>query len=118
MFPQILLLIILGMILIIPFEHLFLKKDSESIDSGREKPVQKTTIGTMIILSIIVASSQLLGATLAIIAISISLPLYWGERRLKVLIPYIIGFPLFVVLLFNIVLGVHFEPGLLKFILN
>jgi putative tricarboxylic transport membrane protein len=118
MFPQILLLIILGMILIIPFEHLFLKKDSESIDSGREKPVQKTTIGTMIILSIIVASSQLLGATLAIIAISISLPLYWGERRLKVLIPYIIGFPLFVVILFNIVLGVHFEPGLLKFILN
>ena len=72
----------------------------------------------MIILTLIVIFSQILGATLTIIAISIALPIYWGERRLKVLIPYIIGFPLFVILLFNIVLGVHFEPGLLDFIIN
>jgi len=55
MFPQILLLIILGMILIIPFEHIFLKKS---------------------------------------------------------------GFPLFVIVLFNIILGVHFEPGLLDLLKN
>ena len=72
----------------------------------------------MIILTLIVIFSQILGPTLTIIAISIALPIYWGERRLKVLIPYIIGFPLFVILLFNIVLGVHFEPGLLDFIIN
>ena len=118
MFPQILLFIILGMVLIIPFEHIFLKKSGKDIDGSRKKPVAKSTIGTMIILTLIVIFSQILGATLTIIAISIALPIYWGERRLKVLIPYIIGFPLFVVLLFNIVLGVHFEPGLLKFILN
>ena len=53
-----------------------------------------------------------------IIAVSISLPIYWGERRLKVLISYVIGFPLFVIVLFNIILGVHFEPGLLELIKN
>lgn len=118
MFPQILLFIILGMILIIPFEHIFLKKNGKNIDAGRDKPIEKSTLGTMVILSTIVASSQILGAAITIIAISIALPLYWGEKRLKVLIPYIIGFPLFVIILFNIVLGVHFEPGLLELIKN
>ena len=118
MFPQILLIIILGMILIIPFEHIFLKKNGKNIDSGRDKPIERSTIGTMVILSTIVASSQILGAAITIIAISIALPIYWGETRLKVLIPYIIGFPLFVIILFNIVLGVHFEPGLLALIKN
>ena len=50
--------------------------------------------------------------------VSISLPLYWGERRLKVLISYVVGFPLFVIVLFNVILGVHFEPGLLDLIKN
>ena len=118
MFPQILLIIILGMILIIPFEHIFLKKNGKNIDAGRDKPIEKSTLGTMVILSTIVASSQILGAAITIIAISIALPIYWGEKRLKVLIPYIIGFPLFVIILFNIVLGVHFEPGLLALIKN
>ncbi|MDA9564832.1 tripartite tricarboxylate transporter TctB family protein [Alphaproteobacteria bacterium] len=118
MFPQILLIIILGMILIIPFEHIFLKKNGKNIDAGRDKPIEKSTLGTMVILSTIVASSQILGAAITIIAISIALPLYWGEKRLKVLVPYIIGFPLFVIILFNIVLGVHFEPGLLELIKN
>ena len=118
MFTQILLIIILGMILIIPFEHIFLKKNGKNIDAGRDKPIEKSTLGTMVILSTIVASSQILGAAITIIAISIALPLYWGEKRLKVLLPYIIGFPLFVIILFNIVLGVHFEPGLLELIKN
>ena len=118
MFPQILLMIILGMVLVIPFEHIFLKKSGKNIDDSRKNPVAKSTIGTMVILSLIVTFSQILGATLTIIAISIALPIYWGEKRLKVLIPYVIGFPLFVILLFNITLGVHFEPGLLEFILD
>ena len=92
MFPQILLIIILGMVLIIPFEHIFLKKGGKNIDSSRKNPVEISTIGTMIILTAIIASSQILGAALTIIAVSISLPLYWGERRLKVLISYVVGF--------------------------
>ena len=118
MFPQILLIIILGMVLIIPFEHIFLKKSGKNIDSSRKNPVEISTIGTMIILTAIIASSQILGAALTIIAVSISLPIYWGERRLKVLISYVVGFPLFVIILFNVILGVHFEPGLLDLIKN
>ena len=94
MFPQILLIIILGMVLIIPFEHIFLEKRGKNIDSSRKNPVKISTIGTMIILTAIIASSQILGAALTIIAVSISLPIYWGERRLKVLISYVVGFPL------------------------
>ena len=48
MFPQILLIIILGMVLIIPFEHIFLKKSGKNIDSSRKNPVEISTIGTMI----------------------------------------------------------------------
>ena len=59
MFPQILLIIILGMVLIIPFEHIFLKKSGKNIDSSRKNPVEISTIGTMIILTAIIASSQI-----------------------------------------------------------
>ena len=118
LFPQILLITIGLLTAIIPFEHIFLKKSGKNIDSSRKNPVQISTIGTMIILSAIIASSQILGAALTIIAVSISLPLYWGERRLKVLITYVVGFPLFVIILFNVILGVHFEPGLLDLIKN
>ena len=37
MFPQILLIIILGMVLIIPFEHIFLTRSGKNIDSSRKK---------------------------------------------------------------------------------
>ena len=40
------------------------------------------------------------------------LPLLWGERRKKILIPYIILFPASVAVLFTQVLKVYFEPGL------
>jgi len=30
------------------------------------------------------------------------------------MIPYIILFPLFIILIFNILLGVYFEPGILE----
>jgi putative tricarboxylic transport membrane protein len=42
-----------------------------------------------------------------------ALPLLWGERRWKILIPYIILFPTLVSLLFTKVLRVYFEPGLI-----
>ena len=39
MFPQILLIIILGMVLIIPFEHIFQKRSGKNIDSSRKTRV-------------------------------------------------------------------------------
>ena len=71
MVPQILLTIILFMVLIFPFEHIFLKKNGKDIDASRKNPVEKSTIGTMVILSLIIVLSQTLGATLTIIAIKV-----------------------------------------------
>jgi putative tricarboxylic transport membrane protein len=118
MFPQILLIVILGMVLVLPFEHLLLKKNKKDIDSNRKKSIPNTTLFTMLLITVIVAFSEILGAILTMIAICAALPIYWKEYRAKVLILYIIFFPLSVVFLFNFVLGVYFEPGLLEYILN
>jgi putative tricarboxylic transport membrane protein len=47
----------------------------------------------------------------AMLAITIGLPLLWGERRLKIWIPYVIIFPGAVLILFTKILKVFFEPG-------
>ena len=43
------------------------------------------------------------------------LPVLWGERRFKFIVPYSIVFPLAIYALFAIVLKVHFEPSPLAF---
>ena len=50
---------------------------------------------------------------LTMIGVCAVLPLLWGERRLKLIIPFAILFPLAVAYLFNKVLLVFFEPGVL-----
>jgi len=50
---------------------------------------------------------------LAALILSIGLPLIWGERRLKILVPFVLVFPATVIMLFSYVLGVYFDPGVL-----
>ena len=114
-FPKILLIAIGLMTLMIPFEHLFLKNSGKDIDSGRKKKVSFITYATMIILLIIIASSEFLGAYITIAATCIIIPFFWGERNLKVLLPYIVLFPMAIIFIFNFLLGVYFEPGLLEY---
>ena len=40
------------------------------------------------------------------------LPWLWGERRLKLILPFAVLFPITVTLVFNRILGVYFEPGI------
>ena len=47
------------------------------------------------------------------ILVCLLLPSLWGERRLKVLLPFAILFPTAVALLFTQVLRVYFEPGII-----
>ena len=47
----------------------------------------------------------------SMVVVCLALPMLWGERRLKVLIPFAVVFPGLVAFLFASVLGVHFEPG-------
>ena len=118
LFPQILLITIGLLTAIIPFEHILLKKSGRDIDSGRKKKVNVATYGSMVILLTIIVFSEYLGAYVTIFLSCFILPIFWGERNLKLLIPYVILFPLFIILIFNIVLGVYFEPGILDGYLN
>ena len=118
LYPQILLITIGILTAIIPFEHILLKKSGKDIDSGRKKKVNFATYGTMAILLTIIVFSEYLGAYVTIFLSCFILPIFWGEKNLKLLIPYVILFPLFIILIFNIVLGVYFEPGILEEFLN
>ena len=113
MFPQILLMIIGLMVCIIPFEHLFLSKSGKDIDADRKKKIKPITYGSMAMLIAIISFSEFLGAHITIFLSCLILPLFWGERNLKLLIPYVVLFPIAIILLFNVALGLYFEPGIL-----
>ena len=113
MFPQILLMIIGLMVCIIPFDHLFLSKSGKDIDADRKKKIKPITYGSMAMLIAIISFSEFLGAHITIFLSCLILPLFWGERNLKLLIPYVVLFPIAIILLFNVALGLYFEPGIL-----
>ena len=113
MFPQILLIIIGLMVCIIPFEHLFLSKSGKDIDADRKKKIKPITYGSMAMLIAIIILSVFLGAHITILLSCLILPIFWCERNLKLLIPYVVLFPIAIILLFNVALGLYFEPGIL-----
>lgn len=111
MFPRILLSIIALLALAMPFEHLLLKRSGKDIDKGRRERVKPLAWYTMAALVAIVSLSQFLGTLLTMIAVCLVIPFLWGERRLRVVLPFAVLFPLCVAFLFSVVLGVFFDPG-------
>jgi len=67
--------------------------------------------GNVGLLLLVVAAIELLGMALTAVLVSAALPLLWGERRYRILIPFAILFPVAVTLLFTQVLKIYFEPG-------
>lgn len=113
-FPQLLLWTIGVLTLALPFEHLFLEGKRKALDEDRKDRIEPMAYVTAGLLIATVASIPWLGSILSMVAICVLLPLLWGERRLKVLIPFAVIFPAGITLLFAYVLGVHFEPGVLN----
>ena len=113
MFPRLLLLIIALLALAMPFEHLLLKRKGKDIDKGRRQPIKRIAWVTIAALIAIVASSPLLGTLMTMVAVCLVIPVLWGEWRLRVVLPFAMIFPLGVTLLFNVVLGVFFDPGVI-----
>jgi putative tricarboxylic transport membrane protein len=111
-FPRLLLGIIAILTLIIPFEHLFLQKGS--IDEDRRAKIKPISFYSAVLLCCIIGLMPWLGTLLAMVLVCALLPLLWGERRLKVIIPFAVVFPGLVTFLFTKVLGVFFEPGVLS----
>lgn len=110
-FPQLVLIIIAILTLGVPFEHLLHARRGENIDSERSDRIKRMPYFTGGLLVILVFGIPYLGMLLTMFAICLVLPLMWGERRLTLIIPFAILFPLAVTYLFNKILLVFFEPG-------
>lgn len=111
MFPRILLIFIALLALAMPFEHLLLQRKGKDIDKDRRRPVKPLAWFTMLALVLIITASQWLGTLLTMVAVCLVIPFLWGERRLRVVLPFAVFFPLCVAFLFSEVLGVYFDPG-------
>ena len=117
LFPRILLIVIFALTLTIPLEHLFLKQGAAGLDKARKDPIKPITWQTIVLSLVIVGLMPYLGTLITMVAISVLLPVLWGERRLRVVAPFAIIFPAVVTILFSVLLKVHFIPGLLEYIL-
>lgn len=117
-FPRILLVTICLFAAFMPFEHILLARRGKDIDKDRTKSVKPITWATIVLLLAIMALTHQLGTFLTMFSVCLLVPILWGERRLRVVVPYAILFPLLVTLVFNVFLGVYFEPGIfgIKFV--
>ena len=116
-FPRLLLWFIGALALIMPFEYRVVPGAAEKLASGRDKPTAKMAYLSIIVLVLIVTSMSLIGVALSLVLACLALPLIWGERRWKLLIPFAIFFPTAISVLFAKVLKVFFHPGLIGFTL-
>lgn len=117
-FPRILLVAIVLFTLVMPFEHIMLNRQGKNIDKGRSAPIKPITWATIALLLAVMAASSVFGTFLTMVSVCLLIPILWGERRLRVVIPFAILFPGLVTLVFNVLLGVFFEPGIfgIKFV--
>ncbi len=110
-FPRMLLWVIVGLSLALPFEQWLRGESGKVLDKARAKPARPIVYMTTAFLILAVLGIKWIGTSLVLVAICIGLPLLWGERRLKILVPYVLIFPTAVMVLFSYVLGVYFDPG-------
>lgn len=111
-FPRLLLILIAGLALILPFEHLLLARRGRNIDAGRRSRIAPMAYATAGLLVLVVFLMPWLGTYLTMVGVCVLLPLLWGERRLKLLIPFALLFPTAIALLFSQILQVFFAPGI------
>ncbi|MFC3283350.1 tripartite tricarboxylate transporter TctB family protein [Litchfieldella rifensis] len=111
-FPQMLLIVIAVLALFLPFEHLQKRKQGIDLDSDRRvrpRPIVFLTAGAMLLL---IGVMPTLGTYIGLLLAAAGLPLLWGERRLKLLVPYAVLFPTLLFWFFADVLQVNFLPGI------
>lgn len=117
-FPRLLLWTIVVFTLLLPFEHRFHERGKKHLDEDRRHRIKPMAVVTACLLALVVASMQWLGTFLAMVLLCVSLPMLWGERRLKILLPFALIFPSAVAVLFTQALKVYFEPGILDLVLR
>lgn len=111
-FPRLVLLCIALVALILPFEHHRKLPQGIDLDAERRDPPAPIVYATAAALVVFVAALPWLGPLPALALITVGLPVLWGERRWKILIPYVLLFPIAILFLFAEVLQVTFPRGL------
>lgn len=113
-FPKILVVILIFLTAIIPFEFKITPEKVAKIDKERDDKTIPITWITIVMLLTIVSLANFLGAVLTMFVTCLIFPLVWGEKNYIAVAIYAILFPGFVYLLFNQLLGLYFEPGLME----
>lgn len=81
----------------------------------RPKPIHLMVWPSAAMMVLFIIAFHYLGILPAMMLFCVGLPLLWGERRLQIIIPYAVLFPLAIYWLFAVALTVHFEPSPLVF---
>ena len=113
LFPRLLIAVIAIMALFLPVEHVQKRMSGIDLDSTREAPIKPIAYVTALALLGIVVLTPRLGTFLSTVLACAVLPLLWGERRVWMVGAFAVALPLAVALLFEGVLEVSFEPGIL-----
>lgn len=111
-FPRLVMLLIAILAIGLPFEHLLHRRRGTNLDSKRSQKLRPLPYLTALVLVLLGFAMPYLGTFLAMIVVCLILPWLWGERRVKLIVPFAVLFPIVVALVFNRVLGVYFEPGI------
>ncbi len=112
-FPRLILGCLIAMALFLPIEQRLKGKAGAELDEDRKDPIKFNTYITALVMVVISASMEWTGTIVTMILICIVLPILWGERRWKILIPFIVVFPVVVLILFKVMFSVNFEPGVI-----
>lgn len=110
-FPRMLLWLIAALAAALPFEQRLRGDEGKKLDTARKSTVPTIVYLTAGFLALTVVAIPWIGTSLVLVAVCLGLPLLWGERRWKLLVPFLVLFPWAVMMLFAGVLGVHFDAG-------
>jgi putative tricarboxylic transport membrane protein len=111
-FPRLVMLVIAILALGLPFEHLLQRRRGGDLDSGRSQRLRPMPYLTALLLVVLAFAMPYLGTLLTMILVCLLMPWLWGERRLHLIVPFALLFPLAVAVVFARVLRVYFEPGI------
>lgn len=82
-------------------------------DSARKRPIKPMVATTAAMMVAFVIVFDILGFVAAMVLFAAAMPVLWGERRWRRVVPFAVLFPVAVYVVFVVGLGVHFDPGLL-----
>ena len=115
-FPKMLIVLMIILASIIPFEISFMPEKIAKIDKGRSVSLEPITWKTIVLLIALVSVAEFLGPAVTMFVTAVSFPIVWGEKNYLRIAIYSVAFPIFVYLVFNKVLGLFFDPGVLKYL--